>query len=58
MADKPFVVIADISYLGRLVVFAENASEARTIADATIPEEWDVVAEVDLKVKSTEELDQ
>ena len=55
--DRRYVVIANISYLGRLVVFAENALEARAIANASIPEEWDVVAEVDLKVTSTEELD-
>ncbi len=57
MADKRFVVIANISYLGRLLVVAEDALEARAIANASIPEEWDVVAEVDLKVTSTEELD-
>jgi hypothetical protein len=55
--DRRYVVIANISYLGRLLVVAEDALEARAIANASIPEEWDVVAEVDLKVTSTEELD-
>lgn len=57
MADKKFVVIADISYIGRMEVFAEDASEARSIALNSYPAEWDIPYGELIQVTSTEELD-
>lgn len=57
MADKKFVVIADVSYIGRLEVFASDATEARSIALDTYPDEWDIPYGEVIKITSTEELD-
>lgn len=57
MADKRFVIIADISYTGRLEVFAEDATEARSVALDTYPDEWDIPYGEVIKITSTEELD-
>lgn len=57
MADKKFVVIADISYTGRLEVFAEDAKEARSIALDTYPDEWDIPYGELIQITATEQLD-
>lgn len=57
MADKKFVVIADVSYTGRLEVFAKDAVEARSIALDTYPDEWDIPYGEVIKITSTEQVD-
>lgn len=57
MADKKFVVIADVAYTGRLEVFAKDAEEARSIALDTYPDEWDIPYGETIKITATEQID-